>query len=99
MYFLNTQPFTNHVFTIHTCVALVDKCLRICSSFLDCIFQEVEFSVRVSFLELYNEELFDLLGSTVDPLRLRIYEDNNKKVLCLYDVGKGVVVVTLYYSS
>ncbi|XP_005094304.1 kinesin-like protein KIF11-B isoform X2 [Aplysia californica] len=40
---------------------------------------EVEFSVRVSFLELYNEELFDLLGSTIDPLRLRIYEDNTKK--------------------
>ena len=36
--------------------------------------------MRVSFLELYNEELFDLLGSSVDPLRLRIYEDNTKKV-------------------
>ena len=36
--------------------------------------------MRVSFLELYNEELFDLLGSTDDPLRLRIYEDSAKKV-------------------
>lgn len=36
--------------------------------------------MRVSFLEMYNEELFDLLGSTDDPLRLRIYEDNAKKV-------------------
>ncbi|XP_052226778.1 kinesin-like protein KIF11 isoform X1 [Dreissena polymorpha] len=41
--------------------------------------QEVEFSVRVSFLELYNEELFDLLGSSVDPLRLKIYEDSTRK--------------------
>jgi len=40
---------------------------------------DIEFSVRVSFLELYNEELFDLLGSTTDPLKLRIYEDNAKK--------------------
>lgn len=43
----------------------------------------MEFSVRVSFLELYNEELFDLLGSTEDPLRLRIYEDISKKVSLL----------------
>ena len=42
--------------------------------------QEVEFSVRVSFLELYNEELFDLLGSSEDPLKLRIYEDSARKV-------------------
>ena len=40
----------------------------------------MEFSIRVSFLELYNEELFDLLGSSIDPLKLRIYEDNSKKV-------------------
>ena len=45
--------------------------------------QEVEFSVRVSYLELYNEELFDLLGSGEDPLRLRIYEDNTRKVMYL----------------
>ena len=44
------------------------------------IFQDVEFSVRVSFLELYNEELFDLLGSSDDPLRLKIYEDSTRKV-------------------
>ncbi|WAR21929.1 KIF11-like protein [Mya arenaria] len=41
--------------------------------------QAVEFSVRVSFLELYNEELFDLLGSSIDPLRLKIYEDSTRK--------------------
>ncbi|XP_060567348.1 kinesin-like protein KIF11 [Ruditapes philippinarum] len=41
--------------------------------------QECEFSVRVSFLELYNEELFDLLGSSIDPLRLKIYEDSSRK--------------------
>ena len=36
--------------------------------------------MRVSFLELYNEELFDLLGSSIDPLRLKIYEDSARKV-------------------
>ncbi|CAL1261885.1 unnamed protein product [Larinioides sclopetarius] len=40
--------------------------------------ENVEFSVRVSFLELYNEELFDLLSST-DFSRLRLYEDSNRK--------------------
>ena len=35
--------------------------------------------VRVSFLELYNEELYDLLGPSEDPNRLRIFEDATRK--------------------
>ncbi len=31
---------------------------------------EVEYSVRVSFLEIYNEEIRDLLGATNEPLRI-----------------------------
>ncbi|EUB61650.1 Kinesin-related motor protein Eg5 [Echinococcus granulosus] len=38
-----------------------------------------DFSVRVSFLELYNEELFDLLSSGEDCVRLAVYDDANKK--------------------
>jgi len=38
-----------------------------------------EFSVRVSFLEIYNEELFDLLGNSLDTQKLRLFEDNTKK--------------------
>lgn len=38
-----------------------------------------EYSVRVSFLELYNEELFDLLSTGVDNSRLRIFEDSTRK--------------------
>jgi len=41
--------------------------------------QEAEFSVRVSYLELYNEEIFDLLSATDDTTRLRLYEDSSKK--------------------
>ena len=41
---------------------------------------DAEFSVRVSYLELYNEELFDLLSSQEDTPRLRIFEDSAKKV-------------------
>lgn len=37
----------------------------------------VEFSMRISFLELYNEELSDLLSASECPIR--IYDDNNKK--------------------
>ncbi|XP_035207790.1 kinesin-like protein KIF11 [Stegodyphus dumicola] len=40
--------------------------------------ENVEFSVRVSFLEVYNEELFDLLSST-ELSRLRLFEDSNRK--------------------
>ncbi|XP_041368096.1 kinesin-like protein KIF11-B [Gigantopelta aegis] len=54
--------------------------------------QDIEFSVRVSFLELYNEELFDLLGSTEDTLRLRIYEDNTKKGSVIISGLEEVVV-------
>ena len=38
-----------------------------------------EYSVRVSLLEIYNEELFDLL-STDDSAKLRIFEDSARKV-------------------
>uniref|UniRef100_A0A1Q3EX54 Putative kinesin-like protein n=1 Tax=Culex tarsalis TaxID=7177 RepID=A0A1Q3EX54_CULTA len=39
---------------------------------------ELEFSMRISYLELYNEELCDLL-STDDHVKIRIYDDVNKK--------------------
>lgn len=40
--------------------------------------EETENSVKCSFIELYNEELRDLL-STDDTVKLKIYDDNNKK--------------------
>ena len=39
----------------------------------------VEYSVRVSFLELYNEEIFDLLSAHDDTTKLRLYEDATRK--------------------
>jgi hypothetical protein len=36
--------------------------------------QQVEFAIRVSFLEIYNEELLDLLSPTDDSSKLR-YND------------------------
>eukprot|EP00762_Andalucia_godoyi_P003834 ANDGO_08538.mRNA.1 Kinesin-like protein KIN-5C len=39
---------------------------------------EVEYTVRVSCLELYNEELADLLSPDYETKRLRIYEDPRK---------------------
>ncbi|VDM75480.1 unnamed protein product [Strongylus vulgaris] len=39
-----------------------------------------EYSVRVSYLELYNEELYDLLAPTSDDReRLRIFDDSSRK--------------------
>ncbi|XGW12633.1 hypothetical protein V3C99_013363 [Haemonchus contortus] len=50
------------------------------------IFEELEksnteeYSVRISYLELYNEELFDLLAPTTeDRERLRIFDDPSKR--------------------
>lgn len=39
---------------------------------------DVEFTMRISYLELYNEELCDLLSSS-DVTQIRIFEDPNKK--------------------
>ncbi|KAG8041438.1 hypothetical protein G9C98_002731 [Cotesia typhae] len=38
-----------------------------------------EYTVKVSFLELYNEELFDLLSSHEDASKLKLFEDSTKK--------------------
>lgn len=41
---------------------------------------DCEFSVRVSFLEIYNEDLFDLLApATLDSQKLRLFEDSVRK--------------------
>ncbi|EDV39516.1 uncharacterized protein Dana_GF10068 [Drosophila ananassae] len=39
---------------------------------------EVEYTMRISYLELYNEELCDLL-STDDTTKIRIFDDSTKK--------------------
>lgn len=41
--------------------------------------QDLEFTIKVSFLELYNEELFDLLSAHEDTSRMKIYEDSSRK--------------------
>jgi len=48
--------------------------------FLITVFQDCEFSVRVSFLEIYNEELFDLLSLSMDNQKMRLFEDSTRKV-------------------
>ncbi|XP_068081231.1 kinesin-like protein Klp61F isoform X2 [Anabrus simplex] len=40
---------------------------------------QAEYSVKVSFLELYNEELLDLLSPVDDSNRIKLYEDATKK--------------------
>jgi hypothetical protein len=51
--------------------------------------QDAEFSVRVSYLELYNEEIFDLLSATEDTTRLQLYEDSTKKGSVIIKVGQS----------
>ncbi|XP_018334542.1 kinesin-like protein Klp61F [Agrilus planipennis] len=41
--------------------------------------QQQEYTVRVSYLELYNEDIFDLLSDGEDNSRIRIYEDQRQK--------------------
>ncbi|KAJ8534042.1 hypothetical protein K7X08_007366 [Anisodus acutangulus] len=53
--------------------------------------QNAEYSVKVTFLELYNEEITDLLAPD-DLLKVSI-EDRQKKQLPLMEDGKGGVLV------
>ncbi|CAN8316834.1 unnamed protein product [Cochlearia groenlandica] len=54
--------------------------------------QKADYSMKVTFLELYNEEVTDLLAQDDSP---RSSEDNNKqrKTVSLMEDGKGCVVL------
>ncbi|KAI4991447.1 hypothetical protein ZWY2020_039818 [Hordeum vulgare] len=51
--------------------------------------QSAEYSMKVSFLELYNEELTDLLA----PEESKFSDDKSKKPIALMEDGKGGVFV------
>ncbi|XP_041985135.1 kinesin-like protein Klp61F [Aricia agestis] len=55
-----------------------------------------EYTVRVSYLELYNEELFDLLSSSDDNSKLRIYEDVTRKGA---NIVNGLEEITVYNKN
>ncbi|XP_059045924.1 kinesin-like protein Klp61F [Achroia grisella] len=55
-----------------------------------------EYTVRVSYLELYNEELFDLLSSSEDNSKLRIYEDVTRKGS---NIVNGLEEITVYNKN
>lgn len=42
--------------------------------------QASDYSVRVSMLEMYNEELFDLLSVKDNATKLRLFDDSARKV-------------------
>ncbi|KAF0426328.1 kinesin-domain-containing protein [Gigaspora margarita] len=41
--------------------------------------EQADFSVKISYIELYNEELKDLLSSDSDARQLKILDDSNRK--------------------
>ncbi|KAK1288108.1 hypothetical protein QJS10_CPB19g00413 [Acorus calamus] len=53
--------------------------------------QNAEYSVKVTFLELYNEEITDLLGH--EEISKVLLEEKQKKTLPLMEDGKGGVLV------
>lgn len=53
--------------------------------------QNAEYSVKVTFLELYNEEITDLLAP--EELLKAALEDRQKRTLPLMEDGKGGVLV------
>ncbi|CAK9822014.1 Kinesin-like protein Klp61F [Anthophora retusa] len=55
-----------------------------------------EYTIRVSFLELYNEDLFDLLAPNDDGSKIRLYEDTSKKGAVIIH---GLEEVTVHNKS
>ncbi|XP_035742854.1 kinesin-like protein Klp61F [Vespa mandarinia] len=55
-----------------------------------------EYTVRISFLELYNEELFDLLSPNDDASKIRLYEDTSRKGAVIIH---GLEEVTVHNKS
>lgn len=53
--------------------------------------QNAEYSVKVNFIELYNEEITDLLAP--EDLSKAAVEDKQKKQLPLMEDGKGGVLI------
>ena len=53
--------------------------------------QNAEYSIKVTFLELYNEEITDLLA--LEEISKVILEERQKKPLLLMEDGKGGVLV------
>ena len=56
---------------------------------------EVEFAVEVSFFEIYNEEVFDLLNSTGKPMKVR----NHKVRLFSFTVSFSFHLSTFYRAT
>ncbi|KAK8563665.1 hypothetical protein V6N12_035808 [Hibiscus sabdariffa] len=52
--------------------------------------QNADYSMKVTFLELYNEEITDLLAPDENP---RYGEDRQRKPISLMEDGKGCVIV------
>ena len=52
--------------------------------------QNAEYSMKVTFLELYNEEITDLLAPEET---LKFVDDKSKKPIALMEDGKGGVFV------
>uniref|UniRef100_A0A914CNA4 Kinesin-like protein n=1 Tax=Acrobeloides nanus TaxID=290746 RepID=A0A914CNA4_9BILA len=69
----------DHSWDTDPTAGIIPRCLH--HVFTELERQELdEYSVRISYVELYNEELFDLLGSgNYDQSRLRIFEDPIRK--------------------
>nr|XP_034181739.1 kinesin-like protein Klp61F [Osmia lignaria] len=60
------------------------------------LLESKEYTIRVSFLELYNEDLFDLLSPSDDGTKIRLYEDASKKGAVIIH---GLEEVTVHNKS
>lgn len=58
--------------------------------------QDNEFTVRVSFLELYNEDTYDMLSSLDDTTKLKIFDDAQKRGSVIVGGLEEIIVQSKY---
>lgn len=65
-----------------------------CALFDELRVLQAEYTVRISLMELYNEELYDLLSSDEVPPKLRLFDDASRKGSVLVQGLQEVMVHT-----
>ena len=75
-------------------LGIIPKCVNHLFDELRC--QKSEFTMRVSFLELYNEELFDLLSACDDMSKLRYRFCNQLTLMAMYPYLRKIYIQTSF---
>ncbi|KAK3912048.1 Kinesin-like protein KIF11-A [Frankliniella fusca] len=81
---------TQKLLSLESNAGLIPRAM--CALFDELRVLQAEYTVRISLMELYNEELYDLLSADEVPPKLRLFDDASKKG-CVHVQGLQEVMV------